>query len=103
MLRFDFAHCRPVHEMAEVVASCENVWTDTAYFSPNEFTILDHHDWYGRVMFGSDLPVWQSREQCNLTSRYRAGMKKWNEMFTERSSFDAFAGFTGQRTCRLTS
>lgn len=38
----------------------------------DEFPMLSDYDWRGRLMFGTDLPVWQAHEECGLTSRYRA-------------------------------
>ena len=39
-VRFNFAHCRPMEEMAKVIAGCLNVWTDTAYMAIDEFPKL---------------------------------------------------------------
>ena len=68
---FDFAHCRPMAEMAAVIAQSENVWTDTAYLDFGEFANLADYDWRGRLMFGTDLPVWQARNADGLTKQYR--------------------------------
>ena len=70
-IRFNFAHCRPMDEMAKVIADCPNVWADTAYMAFDEFPKLRDYDWHGRLMFGTDLPVWQAHENCGLTARYR--------------------------------
>ena len=70
-IRFNFAHCRPMDEMAKVIADCPNVWTDTAYMAVADFSNLCSYDWHGRLMFGTDLPVWQAHEECSLTMRYR--------------------------------
>lgn len=70
-IRFDFAHCRPMDEMARVMDEYPNIWTDTAYMPPEELQGLPRFDWHGRLMFGTDLPVWQARESCSLTKRYR--------------------------------
>lgn len=48
------------------------MWTDTAYMTLGDFQKLRDYDWHGRLMFGSDLPVWQAREMVGLTVRYRA-------------------------------
>lgn len=69
-IRFNFAHCRPMEEMAKVIAECHNVWTDTAYMVPDEFLMLRNYDWHGRLMFGTDLPVWQALEDTSLSGRY---------------------------------
>ncbi len=70
-IRFSFAHCRPMDEMAVVIAKCPNVWTDTAYMDFDEFPRLRDYDWRGRLMFGTDLPVWQTHVQYSLSRRYR--------------------------------
>lgn len=67
---FDFAHCRPMADMAAVIAECENVWTDTAYMDNDQFPCLANFNWRGRLMFGSDLPVWQAHNDVSLTQRY---------------------------------
>jgi len=95
-IRFDFAHCRPMDEMAEVMAECPNVWTDTAFMALDDFERLNRYDWHGRLMFGTDLPVWQAYEPCGLTKRYR----EYVEAF-RRTGIDgerAFRAFIGQRT-----
>lgn len=70
-VRFDFAHCRPMDEMVHVVAECPNVWTDTAYWSMGWFEEVLAREWRDRLLFGTDLPVWQAREDVGLTKRYR--------------------------------
>ena len=70
-VRFDFAHCHPMDEMAEVMARCHNVWTDTAYMDFADFNELLDFGWGKRLMFGTDLPVWQAHEDVSLTQRYR--------------------------------
>lgn len=76
-IRFNFAHCRPMDEMAKVIAECPNVWTDTAYMAFDEFQRLRDHDWHGRLMFGSDLPIWQAHENSGLTMRYRKSIQRF--------------------------
>ena len=70
-VRFNFSHWRPMDEMARVIAERPNVWTDTAYMSIEDFPRLRDYDWHGRLMFGTDLPVWQACENVSLTKRYR--------------------------------
>ena len=41
VIRFNFAHCRPIDEMAKVIADCPNVWTDTAYMSIEDFPVSE--------------------------------------------------------------
>jgi len=92
-VRFDFAHCRPMAEMACVMAECENVWTDTAYMPPESFGELKRHNWHDRLMFGTDLPVWQARSNCALTSYCRLYRDRFRESVSELSSEKAFRSF----------
>lgn len=92
-IRFNLAHCRPMDEIAKVVADCPNVWTDTAYMSMDEFPKLNDHDWHGRLMFGTDLPVWQANEDCGLTNRYREYMQAFRAAGFEKGAAKAFRDF----------
>lgn len=92
-VRFNFAHCRPLDEMARVVSDCPNVWTDTAYMAIGDFPKLRDYDWHGRLMFGSDLPVWLAGDETGLTSRYRAYAKALRESGLLDTAEEAFAGF----------
>lgn len=92
-VRFDFAHCRPMDEVAKVIADCPNVWTDTAYMAIDEFQRLRDSDWHGRLMFGTDLPVWQSHEKVGLTKRYREYVRAFRETGLEAASNAAFHDF----------
>lgn len=92
-LRFNFAHCRPMDEMAKVIADCPNVWTDTAYLAFDEFPKLRDYNWHGRLMFGTDLPVWQSHEDVSLTNRYREYVRAFRATGLEKPSSNAFRSF----------
>lgn len=92
-IRFNFAHCRPMDEMAKVVADCPNVWTDTAYMVFDEFPKLRDYDWRGRLMFGTDLPVWQAHENCGLTERFRAYARAFRATGLESDAGMAFRNF----------
>ena len=92
-VRFNFAHCRPMDEMAKVIADCPNVWTDTAYMSIADFPKLRDYDWYGRLMFGTDLPVWQARENVSLTKLYREYVRSAYSIELEGELVVAFQGF----------
>lgn len=87
-VRFDFAHCRPMNEMASVMSRCRNVWTDTAYMAMDDFEKLPHFDWHHRLMFGTDLPVWQAHEDVSLTRRYR----EYSRVFAQTGLVDDSAG-----------
>ena len=92
-VRFNFAHCRPMDEMAKVMADCPNVWTDTAYLAFDEFPKLRDYDWHGRLMFGTDLPVWQSHEDVSLTKRYREYVRVFGATGWGKRSCNAFRRF----------
>jgi len=76
-VRFDFAHCTDMSEMAKIIADHPNVWADTAYLPLEMFQRVGDYDWHGRLMFGTDLPVWQAYEDCGLTERYRQYVSGW--------------------------
>ena len=92
-IRFNFAHCRPMDEMAKVIADCPNVWTDSAYMLLEDFPKLCDYDWHGRLMFGSDLPVWQSHEDISLTKRYRECARAFRETCLVDSAYQAVCDF----------
>ena len=92
-IRFNFAHCRSMAEMAKVIADCPNVWTDTAYMAFDEFQKLSSYDWHGRLMFGTDLPVWQAHENCGLTERYWEYVRAFRTTGLEADSDAVFRGF----------
>ena len=92
-VRFDFAHCRPMDEMAKVIADCPNVWTDTAYMAFDEFPKLRDYDWHDRLMFGTDLPVWQAHENISLTERYREYVRAFMATGLGKQSCKAFRRF----------
>ena len=96
-VRFNFAHCRPMDEMAKVIADCPNVWTDTAYMSIADFPKLRDYDWRGRLMFGTDLPVWQAHEKIGLTARYRECVRAFRAIGRDTESSCAFRDFV--RNC----
>ncbi len=80
-------------EMAKVIADCPNVWTDTAYMAIGEFPKLCDYDWHGRLMFGTDVPVWQANEKVGLTNRYREYVRAFRETGLEAASSAAFRNF----------
>lgn len=69
-VRFDFAHCCPMDEMARVVADLPNVWTDVACLPDKDWERLADYDWHGRLLFGSDFPVYHSKFDGSLSSLY---------------------------------
>lgn len=93
-IRFCFAHCRPMGEMSKVVKDYPNVWTDTAYMALDEFSRLRNYDWHGRLMFGTDLPVWQAREKVGLGKRYLEYIQVARNAELERDTCEAFKRFT---------
>lgn len=92
-VRFCLAHCRPMGEMAKVMADFPNVWTDTAYMAVEDFPRLQDYDWRERLMFGTDLPVWQSFDEISLTRRYREYMRAFQAMGLSESSNKAFGDY----------
>ena len=96
-VRFNFAHCRPMDEMAKVIADCPNVWTDTAYMAIGDFPRLCDYDWHGRLMFGTDMSVWQAHENVGLTKRYREYLHVFRETGLEAESNAAFRNFVVPR------
>ena len=100
-VRFNFAHCRPMDEMAKVIADCPNVWTDTAYMAIGEIPKLCDYDWHGRLMFGTDLPVWQANERVGLTKRYREYVQAFRETGLEAAADAAFRKFVCGREKKL--
>ena len=92
-VRFDFAHCCPMDEMSEVVAACPNVWTDTAFMDAADLRELPRYDWHNRLMFGSDLPVWQAHEIAPLTKRLRERMMAFRGLSLVDVSNTAFESF----------
>lgn len=92
-VRFDFAHCLDMDGLSRVMSRCPNVWTDTAYLPLEQFTRLKDYDWHGRLMFGTDLPVWQAHEDCSLTTRYRECCEAFSHNYDEQLANRAFAAF----------
>ena len=92
-VHFDFAHCAPTSEMSEVIAECSNVWTDTAMLSAMQIAETKAVDLKGRLMFGSDIPVWQAFEDIGLTERYREHLANFERLYDAESSASAFLKF----------
>lgn len=92
-MKFCIAHCRPMSEVVRVISECPNVWTDTAYMRLEDFKLLCAYDWRNRLMFGSDLPVWQAYENCSLTRRYREYCMSFKKTGLERIAIKAFQEF----------
>lgn len=92
-IHFDFAHCRPMDEMARVMALCPNVWTDVAYMDLRGMVELMGYTWFDRLMFGSDVPVWQAHDEVLLTRRYRAMRRYFLKTGLSKSSDKAFQSF----------
>ena len=59
----------------------------------DEFPKLRDYDWHGRLMFGTNLPVWQAHENCGLTARYRAYVRAFRTTGLEADSDAVFRGF----------
>lgn len=81
-VRFDFAHCRLPKQSAAVLVECPNVYVDTAFFE-SDFQELQDFDWRGRLMYGSDLPVWQAYRDVALTLFYRKNLTRFYQTFPQ--------------------
>ena len=60
----------------------------------DEFPKLSGYDWHGRLMFGTDFPVWQAHENCGLTERYRAYAHAFRATELDGLANAAFRDFT---------
>ena len=76
-VNFDFAHCRPMSEMAKVIATHENVFTDCSYMPTELMADLKDFNWRGRLMFGSDFPAYHTHEEMGFSRMYRTIMDGW--------------------------
>ena len=70
-VNFDFAHCRPMGEMEQVIETHENVFTDCSYMHAELMADLKNFNWRGRLMFGSDFPAYHAREKAGFAKMYR--------------------------------
>lgn len=95
-VRFDFAHCPDISEMEKLMSDYPNIWTDTAYWSSKWFADLAGHNWHDRMMFGTDLPVWQAQENVGLTARYREYIHACAQSGLTTSMNRAFSSFVGR-------
>lgn len=95
MVNFDFAHCRPMDEMAEVIATHVNVFTDCSFMPADLVAHLREYDWRERLMFGSDFPAYHAHGdgKCRFAERYRANIRLWNSLHMDAER--AFAQYLG--------
>lgn len=73
------------------IAECLNVGTDMVYIRMEDF-------WRGRLMFGTDLPVWQAHEDVSLTRRYREYVAAFRATGVDGKA--AFASYLGSKRMR---
>lgn len=66
----------------------------------DELQKLSGYAWHGRLMFGTDLPVWQVHDDCGLTKRYRECARAFRATGLEAESDVAFRSFF-QRSGKL--
>lgn len=92
-VKFNLAHCHPVMEMLNVIERYENVWTDVVCRSEDEVIGLRNYNWHDRLMFGSDLPVWQANEDISLTRCYREMKRRFEVSELSKSAEVAFRSF----------
>lgn len=67
----------------------------------DEFPKLADYDWHGRLMFGTDLPVWQAHENCGLTERYREYVRAFRATGLEKDARLAFRNFCQKRSKKV--
>ena len=63
----------------------------------DEFTRQCDYDWHGRLMFGTDLSVWQAHDDVGLTKRYREYVCAFRAAGLEDASNVAFHDFVNRR------
>ena len=59
----------------------------------DEFPKLADYDGHGRLMFGTDLPVWRAHDDCGLAERCREHVRAFRTMGLEAESDAAFRDF----------
>lgn len=91
-VRFDIAHCPDLDDMARLVRDFPNVYTDVACLCPPNMSRIGDYDWRERLLFGTDLPVWQMKETCSLTRRYRRCLELWRLSGLGMGAFHSFVG-----------
>ena len=79
-VNFDFAHCRPMAETAQVVATHDNVFTDCSFMDLDAMPRLGSYEWRGRLLFGSDFPAYHAYEGTGFTARYRLFARRWRTL-----------------------
>ena len=90
-VHFDFAHCCPMDDMAEVIANLPNVWTDFDCACEEELRHLADYDWHGRLMFGSDFPAYHAEEELRFSEEYRRKLFRWQSTgFDGQNAFQRF-------------
>ncbi len=90
-VNFDFAHCSPMDEMAEVISDLPNVWTDVAWLADDAWAQLGDYDWHGRIMFGSDFPAYHAKEELRVLEEYRRKLFCWQSVgFDGQKAFHRF-------------
>ena len=77
-----------------MVLGCEGSWNRDI---PSRCTPLILRSSFGppdgRLMFGTDLPVWQANERVGLTKRYMEYVRAFRETGLEAASSAAFRNF----------
>ena len=96
-VRFDFAHCCPIDDMAKVVAEHPNVWTDCGLWQNNDWKRLGDYDWYGRLMFGSDFPAYHARFAGGFAELYREFRPRYDAAVANRGKIES--NFLARRRC----
>ncbi len=90
-VNFDFAHCSPMDEVAEVMADLPNVWADLAWLADEAWARLGDYDWHGRLLFGSDFPAYHAKKRGTFTGLYRKTLEEFRERIGESTAaFESF-------------
>lgn len=94
-IKFDLAHCSPPEETFEVMAECENVYTDTSMtvdYSPIEDCSEAVRS---RIMFGTDFPACHYREN----GRFADDIRRWQRLAARyaREMDEAFKSFVAKK------
>jgi len=91
-VRFDIAHCPDFDVMPKLLRDHPNVFADVACVYRSDMARIGGYDWRGRLLFGTDLPVWQMKEECSLTVRYRLCIERWSRAGLDMKGFYRFLG-----------
>ena len=70
-------------------------------FGVDESPKLFEYDWHGRLMFGTDLPVWQAHDDSGLAERSREYVRAFRATGLEKDARLAFRNFCQKRSKKV--